>query len=85
MAATPILENARVSRSSPGSTSAFARGWKALSATLVRWSRAHDARRHLEYLDDHILRDIGFDPREARGEAAKQFWEPYTLTSRCDR
>ena len=79
MAANPTLENARLSRSSPHAPSALAKAWKALSATLASWLHARDARRHLEHLDDHILRDIGFDPRDARGEAAKRFWEPYTL------
>jgi hypothetical protein len=38
-----------------------------------------EARRELARLDDHLLRDIGFDPGEARDEAAKKFWRPYTL------
>ena len=85
MAANPTIENAKLSRSGAHSPSAFASVWQGLSRLLARWSHAHDARRQLEHLDDHILRDIGFDPCDARGEAAKRFWEPYTLRFTRDR
>jgi uncharacterized protein YjiS (DUF1127 family) len=78
MAANLVLKNAHA-------PSALGRVWQGLSAMLARWSHANDARRQLEHLDDHILRDIGFDPCDARGEAAKRFWEPYTLRFRRDR
>jgi uncharacterized protein YjiS (DUF1127 family) len=33
-------------------------------------------RRLLAHLDDHLLRDIGLSPEDARSEAAKPFWRP---------
>lgn len=33
-------------------------------------------RRMLSRLDDHLLRDIGLSPDEARTETAKPFWQP---------
>jgi uncharacterized protein YjiS (DUF1127 family) len=40
----------------------------------------YEMRRQLARLDDRLLRDIGFDPEQARREAAKPFWSPCTLT-----
>jgi uncharacterized protein YjiS (DUF1127 family) len=58
------------------------RALRGVRATFIRWLRASDARRQLERLDDHLLRDVGFDPHEARREAAKPFWREYTLRRR---
>jgi uncharacterized protein YjiS (DUF1127 family) len=33
-------------------------------------------RRFLAHLDQHLLRDIGLSPEDARTEAAKPFWRP---------
>ncbi|HTT12216.1 MAG TPA: DUF1127 domain-containing protein [Burkholderiaceae bacterium] len=55
----------------------------ALLRALVRfagWRRVCAMREQLAQLDDRMLRDIGFDPEEARQEAAKPFWSPCTLT-----
>jgi len=84
MAATPLVEGAALPHSSH-SPSPVGTVWAALRATITRWFLASHARRHLEELDDHILRDIGLEPREARSESAKSFWEPYTLKSIWDR
>jgi uncharacterized protein YjiS (DUF1127 family) len=84
MAATPLVEGAALARSSHSPTP-LGTAWAALRTTITGWLLASNARRNLEELDDHILRDIGLEPREARSEAAKPFWEPYTLKSIWDR
>ena len=49
-----------------------------LFARLTRlaglWSARRSQRQALMRLDDHLLRDIGLDPRNARDEALKHFW-----------
>jgi uncharacterized protein YjiS (DUF1127 family) len=49
-------------------------------APFVRWFRVYEMREQLSRLDDRLLRDIGFDPEQARREAAKPFWSPCTRT-----
>jgi uncharacterized protein YjiS (DUF1127 family) len=49
-----------------------------------RWVRAYQLRRELDRLEDYLLLDIGLDPVEARAEAAKPFWAPFTLKRRFD-
>jgi uncharacterized protein YjiS (DUF1127 family) len=48
-----------------------------LSAALTRprlWARRRHDRHALLQLDDHMLRDIGFDRRQADEMAARPFW-----------
>ena len=42
--------------------------------TLLLWRARYQQRRHLRYLEDHILRDIGVDRLDALREASKPFW-----------
>ena len=85
MAANPALDRSM----SPRVTSAQGTPTQTLSSTLwstlKQWWNVTEARRYLDELDDHLLRDIGFEPDEARTEAAKYFWEPYTLAPVWDR
>jgi uncharacterized protein YjiS (DUF1127 family) len=39
----------------------------------------------LSRLDERALLDIGFDPEDARAEAAKPFWQAYTLARSAER
>lgn len=50
----------------------FSRVLTALTAANQRRAERH----RLAQLDDHMLRDIGLDPQEARRECAKPFWQP---------
>jgi uncharacterized protein YjiS (DUF1127 family) len=48
-----------------------------LSAALATphlWSRRRHDRRALSQLDDHMLRDIGFDRTQADEMASRPFW-----------
>jgi uncharacterized protein YjiS (DUF1127 family) len=84
MAINPTLENpARAYFVRPAFSTRPARTSLVASvrAVFVQWLRLTTTRRELSRLDDRILRDIGFDPQEARLEAAKPFWKPYTLSS----
>jgi uncharacterized protein YjiS (DUF1127 family) len=48
-----------------------------LSAALTRprlWARRRHDRRALLQLDDHMLRDIGFNRIQADETASRQFW-----------
>jgi uncharacterized protein YjiS (DUF1127 family) len=56
-----------------------------LRSILVRWIRDSAARRRLGELDDHILRDMGFDPAAAQREAQNAFWRPFALRQTWDR
>ncbi|WP_075220777.1 DUF1127 domain-containing protein [Acuticoccus yangtzensis] len=46
------------------------------------WLDIWTERRHLEQLDDHMLRDIGVSAAEARAEAGRAAWDvpPQRLT-----
>jgi len=46
----------------------------AVDRTLALWDLRARSRRDLARLDDHLMRDMGFDPIEARREANKPFW-----------
>lgn len=48
---------------------------RVLSKLATAMSRHHD-RQLLARLDDHLLRDIGVSPDEAKTECAKPFWQP---------
>jgi uncharacterized protein YjiS (DUF1127 family) len=48
------------------------------------WRRRRATRRELREVDEHLLRDAGLDPAEARAEAREPFWRPITL-DRTDR
>lgn len=39
------------------------------------WVVRRRARRDLDRLDEHLLRDIGLDRTTARSEAARYFWQ----------
>ena len=45
----------------------------AVAATL--WSERARSRRALAHLDDHLLRDIGLDRRDAWRESRRAFWQ----------
>lgn len=49
----------------------------ALTAAVVitKWSQNARTRRALAQLDGHLLDDIGVDPRAARREARRMFWQ----------
>ena len=42
---------------------------------LARWWRIRRERRQLLALSDHMLRDVGLTPADARREAARPFWD----------
>ncbi len=44
------------------------------AATLKLWYQRARQRRRLAQLDEHLLRDIGITPEQARREARKPFW-----------
>jgi len=52
--------------------------WRAVfartAATLKLWHQRARQRRHLAQLDEHLLRDVGITPEQARREARKPFW-----------
>ena len=48
---------------------------QALKAVAKALSRRRE-RQLLARLDDHLLRDIGLRPEDARQECAKPFWQP---------
>jgi uncharacterized protein YjiS (DUF1127 family) len=54
-------------------------------AVLGGWHRRVETRRQLSRLDERALLDIGFDPEDARAEAAKPFWQAYTLARSAER
>ena len=78
MASNPALQSASIARSS---RYAQEEGGAVASmlAVFARWYRLWETREKLGRLDDRLLRDIGFDPEQARREAAKKFWQPFTL------
>jgi uncharacterized protein YjiS (DUF1127 family) len=52
-----------------------ARSWRnRFEATVRLWSRRRTTRLSLAELDDHMLRDIGLTPTEARQESSLPFW-----------
>lgn len=46
----------------------------AINDTLALWDLRARSRRDLARLDEHLLRDVGLDPVEARREVTKPFW-----------
>ncbi|MCL9773307.1 DUF1127 domain-containing protein [Vibrio methylphosphonaticus] len=42
---------------------------------LMLWRRNYVTRRTLDGVSDHLLKDIGLTPNEAKAEARKSFWE----------
>ncbi|HTT13263.1 MAG TPA: DUF1127 domain-containing protein [Burkholderiaceae bacterium] len=79
MAANPTVGKATVSQPASSIPGLFTRAVKSVQETLVRWMHDYEMRRDLDRLDDHLLRDVGFDPRQARREAARPFPESRTL------
>ena len=80
MAANPTHPGAGASHSTsyePASRSAGT--LSSLWSIINRWIDDSVTRRRLEDLDDHLLRDIGFDPRAVRRESAQPFWQPIAL------
>ncbi len=47
---------------------------KRAACTLDEWQRRRVERRHLLYLDDYLLKDIGISRADAEFEARKPFW-----------
>jgi uncharacterized protein YjiS (DUF1127 family) len=45
-----------------------------INDTLALWDLRARSRRDLARMDEHLLRDVGLDPLEARREANKPFW-----------
>ncbi|MGH6896953.1 MAG: DUF1127 domain-containing protein [Geminicoccaceae bacterium] len=45
-----------------------------LARTLLLWHERARQRRHLQYLSDHMLRDIGLSRADVLAEADKPFW-----------
>jgi len=45
-----------------------------VAVTVAKWSERRRTRNSLKGLDDHLLRDIGVTPHQARREAARPFW-----------
>jgi len=43
-------------------------------ATISVWRRRSCARHSIREMDEHILRDIGMTPEQARRETQKPFW-----------
>lgn len=41
---------------------------------LLTWQTRARARRHLQYLDDYLLKDIGLTRADVEREACKPFW-----------
>jgi len=85
MAASSTLGNATVSRSTSSDLGLLTRAAAALRRLFVRWMHNYEVRRDLERLDDHLLRDAGFDPRQAHVEASRPFWASCTLGRTWDR
>ncbi|HVO88315.1 MAG TPA: DUF1127 domain-containing protein [Casimicrobiaceae bacterium] len=56
-----------------------------LPGFLGLWLRRAHVRRELARLDDRLLRDVGFDPAQARDEAGRPFWRPCALVRSLDR
>ena len=42
---------------------------------VTRFWRAYETRQHLAGLDEHMLRDVGVTPDEARREAMRKPWD----------
>lgn len=45
------------------------------ASLVVSWETRRRTRYHLKNLDDHLLRDVGLTPDQARVEAARMFWQ----------
>ncbi len=43
---------------------------------VTKWRIRRHSRRALMQLEDHLLRDIGVTPREARQQSNLWFWQP---------
>ena len=46
-----------------------------VAVVLTVWSQRARTRKALAQLDDHILRDIGLDRRQAFTESRRMFWQ----------
>ncbi|MFH1806591.1 MAG: DUF1127 domain-containing protein [Pseudomonadota bacterium] len=46
-----------------------------LFAVPAQWAARYTLRRKLAVMDDYLLRDIGWEPSDARIEADKPFWK----------
>jgi uncharacterized protein YjiS (DUF1127 family) len=62
--------------SAPRSSAAAKLGASLMRAMTmpVRWAERHNDRRAMLRLDDHLLRDIGFDRVQAEQVARRAFW-----------
>lgn len=43
---------------------------------VTKWRIRRQSRRALAQLEDHLLKDIGLSPREAKKESNLWFWQP---------
>lgn len=57
-----------------GKRTAWRLSFRAVADSIRLWQRRRKSRRHLLWLDDRLLRDIGIDRRAALEEARKPFW-----------
>ncbi|HEY9079014.1 DUF1127 domain-containing protein [Magnetovibrio sp.] len=48
----------------------------AIVTTVRMWRRRNCARNSIRTMDEHMLRDIGLSPEQARLETQKPFWRP---------
>lgn len=58
-----------------GAWRAFREMIDTVDRVLALWHFRAKSRRDMERLDDRLLRDMGFDPLEARRESDKPFWK----------
>jgi uncharacterized protein YjiS (DUF1127 family) len=85
MSTIPLLRSSRASPAAcrPGLGSARAmrgdRSWmsvlKRAAKLVLIWHERARARRHLECLSDHMLRDIGLTRADVLAEVTKPFWQ----------
>jgi uncharacterized protein YjiS (DUF1127 family) len=71
VAARPHLTGARAGRQDWSWLRAMRRGAK----RVLAWHERARQRRQLEYLSDHMLRDIGLTRADVLAEATKRFWQ----------
>jgi uncharacterized protein YjiS (DUF1127 family) len=57
-----------------GAGAAARRRLRRVLHTLWRWHERARQRRHLRFLSDHMLRDLGLTRAEVQVEGSKPFW-----------
>ncbi|WP_290895274.1 DUF1127 domain-containing protein [Hoeflea sp.] len=74
-----ISAGAHLARSSDAGTAAPAEAVfvtvRPVIRAMARWMERRRQRKQLSQLDDHLLRDIGITPVEARREASRWFFQ----------